>query len=132
MSVPRIQASLEVEHLVRAKPNLRRFPAPGDLDPSAEALIRDRAEAAPPGGLPEVGRDLVPLVEHLSRAQEHVRVDPDTVGTLLQVGRGKRPTGDVADIVLSRRRARAGPTAPPQGLFLMRVFYGEEARIPAG
>jgi tRNA pseudouridine38-40 synthase len=52
------------------------------------------------------------------------------VGTLLQVGRGKRPPSDVADIVASRERARAGPTAVPRGLFLMRVFYGEEARIP--
>jgi tRNA pseudouridine38-40 synthase len=53
------------------------------------------------------------------------------VGTLLQVGSGKRPPGDVADIVAARARARAGPTSPPRGLCLVRVFYGEEARIPA-
>jgi tRNA pseudouridine38-40 synthase len=58
------------------------------------------------------------------------------VGTLLQVGRKKRPASDLADIVnlrtgAERARATAGPTSPPQGLCLMRVFYGEEAVIPA-
>jgi len=53
------------------------------------------------------------------------------VGTLLQVGRGKRPASDVSDIVTARARARAGPTSPPTGLCLVRVFYGEEASIPA-
>ncbi len=58
------------------------------------------------------------------------------VGTLLQVGRGKRPGSDIADIVNltagpARARAKAGPTSPPQGLCLVRVFYGEEASLPA-
>jgi len=53
------------------------------------------------------------------------------VGTLLQVGRGKRPASDVSDIVQGRARALAGPTSPPQGLCLVRVFYGEEAVTPA-
>lgn len=51
------------------------------------------------------------------------------VGTLVQVGRGQRPASDVADIVASRQRARAGPTAPPRGLFLDRVFYEERPRL---
>lgn len=58
------------------------------------------------------------------------------VGTLLQVGRGKRPASDLADIVHLRSgaagaRAKAGPTSPPQGLCLVRVFYEVEAAIPA-
>ncbi|MBI3723704.1 tRNA pseudouridine(38-40) synthase TruA, partial [bacterium] len=52
------------------------------------------------------------------------------VGTLVQVGRGKIPPGELAGILASRERARAGPTAPPQGLFLAKVFYDEEARLP--
>jgi tRNA pseudouridine38-40 synthase len=60
------------------------------------------------------------------------------VGTLLQVGRGKRPVSDIAAIVnqenqpagAGRARALAGPTCPPMGLCLVKVFYGEEASIP--
>jgi tRNA pseudouridine38-40 synthase len=50
-------------------------------------------------------------------------------GTLVQVGRGQRPPNDVREILASRRRARAGPTAPPRGLFLVKVFYDEEAKL---
>ena len=45
------------------------------------------------------------------------------VGTLVEVGRGKRPSSWVRDVILSRDRAQAGQTAPPQGLFLMGVAY---------
>ena len=45
------------------------------------------------------------------------------VGTLLEVGRGKRVAGEMVSIVESRDRRRAGPTAPASGLFLERVLY---------
>jgi tRNA pseudouridine38-40 synthase len=45
------------------------------------------------------------------------------VGTLVDIGRGKIPTEAMAAILQSRQRQRAGPTAPPQGLFLVRVRY---------
>jgi tRNA pseudouridine38-40 synthase len=44
-------------------------------------------------------------------------------GTLIEVGRGYWPESAVADILLAEDRKRAGPTAPAQGLFLMRVTY---------
>ena len=44
-------------------------------------------------------------------------------GTLVEVGRGKRPSDWVGDVLASRERARAGPTAPAQGLFLVAVEY---------
>jgi tRNA pseudouridine38-40 synthase len=44
-------------------------------------------------------------------------------GTLINVGRGFWPESQVADILASRDRVQAGPTAPAQGLFLMRVTY---------
>lgn len=43
------------------------------------------------------------------------------VGTLVMVGCGKRPPGWVAEVLAARRRAAAGPTAPPQGLSLLRI-----------
>lgn len=45
------------------------------------------------------------------------------VGTFLEVGRGKRAPAEVAEILASRDRRRAGKTAPPQGLCLVRVHY---------
>ncbi len=44
-------------------------------------------------------------------------------GTLLEVGLGKYPPSEVAGILASGDRTRAGPTAPPQGLCLMKVYY---------
>jgi tRNA pseudouridine38-40 synthase len=44
-------------------------------------------------------------------------------GTLMNVGRGYWPEEQVAKILESGDRKLAGPTAPAQGLFLMRVTY---------
>jgi tRNA pseudouridine38-40 synthase len=45
------------------------------------------------------------------------------VGTLVEVGLGRRSVGEMGDILTSRARNRAGPTAPPHGLFLVSVDY---------
>jgi tRNA pseudouridine38-40 synthase len=45
------------------------------------------------------------------------------VGTLLEVGRGKRQAGEVAEILAARDRTKAGPTAPAHGLYLVKVDY---------
>jgi len=44
-------------------------------------------------------------------------------GTLMNVGRGYWPETQVAAILNAEDRTQAGPTAPAQGLFLMRVTY---------
>lgn len=45
------------------------------------------------------------------------------VGTLVNVGEGKYPPSYVKEIIESRDRQLAGPTAPPQGLYLYDVVY---------
>jgi len=45
------------------------------------------------------------------------------VGTLLEVGRGKRNPRDIATILKARDRRLAGMTAPSEGLTLIRVTY---------
>jgi tRNA pseudouridine38-40 synthase len=44
-------------------------------------------------------------------------------GTLIDVGRGYRSASQIAEILEAEDRRQAGPTAPAQGLFLMRVTY---------
>ena len=45
------------------------------------------------------------------------------VGTLVNVGKGIWQPEKVAEIVAACNRDVAGPTAPPQGLFLTDVYY---------
>lgn len=45
------------------------------------------------------------------------------VGTLVNIGRGKWNAGMMAQIIAAGDRSRAGETAPPQGLYLVRVNY---------
>lgn len=44
-------------------------------------------------------------------------------GTLIEVGRGRLESGEMAEILASRDRNSAGPTAPAAGLTLVRVGY---------
>jgi tRNA pseudouridine38-40 synthase len=67
-----------------------------------------------PGGLLAVEVRADGFLRHMVRA---------LAGTLVEIGRGRRPAGTMAALLASRRRAEAGPTAPPQGLFLVAVDY---------
>jgi tRNA pseudouridine38-40 synthase len=49
------------------------------------------------------------------------------VGTLVEVGRGTRMPADIKRIIDGRDRRLAGATAPPQGLYLVKVLYPEAA-----
>lgn len=44
-------------------------------------------------------------------------------GTLVLVGTGRWPESKVEDALKAQDRTQAGPTAPPQGLYLVRVDY---------
>ncbi len=46
-------------------------------------------------------------------------------GTLLDIGAGRRPVGDVAAMLGARDRRAAGPTAPAHGLCLVDVVYSD-------
>lgn len=48
------------------------------------------------------------------------------VGSAVVVGRGAREPGWIAEVLASRDRTRAGPTAPAHGLTLLRVCYRRE------
>ena len=50
-------------------------------------------------------------------------------GTLIEIGDGRRAPEEITDILAAKDRSRAGYTAPPQGLILMRVDYGKMGSI---
>ncbi len=67
------------------------------------------------------GGDLLRFeIEASSFCQQMVRA---LVGTMVEMGQGKRPAGEMASILRARRRAAAGRVAPPHGLCLWEVRY---------
>ena len=47
------------------------------------------------------------------------------VGTLIEIGEGKKKSTDIIDILEAKDRRKAGITAPPCGLYLKKVNYSE-------
>lgn len=87
-------ADCESHHAVR---DLRRLEVIGDRRGSIEIVAEATA-----------------FVKHMVR---------NLVGTLVEVGLGKRPPGWAGEVLAGLDRTRAGPTAPAHGLCLDEVFY---------
>jgi tRNA pseudouridine38-40 synthase len=45
------------------------------------------------------------------------------VGTLIEVGKGRLAAADISELFAARDRSRSGPTAPPEGLYLVSLEY---------
>lgn len=71
-------------------------------------------------GLTKHGRDLRYRVEADGFLHHMVR---NIAGTLLEIGLRKRPPEDVARILETLDRNSAGVTAPPEGLYLVKIWY---------
>jgi tRNA pseudouridine38-40 synthase len=70
--------------------------------------------------LDQSGDLLVFTIEATAFLRHMVR---NIVGTLVEVGRGLRTAESFTELLEARNRTKAGPTAPPHGLFLMEVKY---------
>ncbi len=66
------------------------------------------------GGRIEIVVEATAFVKHMVR---------NIVGTLVEVGLGRREASSIPALVASGDRTKAGRTAPPQGLVLEEVFY---------
>ncbi len=66
------------------------------------------------GGRIEVVVEATAFVKHMVR---------NFVGTLVEVGQGRRAAASIPGLLAGGDRREAGRTAPPQGLFLEEVFY---------
>ena len=65
--------------------------------------------------------DLISIQAYADRFLKHmVR---SIVGTLVEVGQGKRTPESLSDVLMAKDRTAAGRTAPAHGLFLIRVDY---------
>ncbi len=67
-----------------------------------------------PGGRIELVVEATAFVKHMVR---------NFVGTLVEVGLGKREPGSIPALLAAGDRTRAGRTAPAHGLYLEEVFY---------
>jgi tRNA pseudouridine38-40 synthase len=90
------------------------FQASDCASPNAVREVRRLEVLGEPGGRIEIAVEATAFVKHMVR---------NIVGTLVEVGEGKRTPASIAELLASLDRTRAGPTAPPQGLFLEEVFY---------
>lgn len=113
-------------------------PAPLDLEAMRAALVGLRGRHDFSAFCAAPGREAAPACRvqaiHVVRRRERVAVlisadrflhhmVRNIVGSAVEVGRGARSPGWLGDVLASRDRTRAGPTAPAQGLVLVRVRY---------
>jgi tRNA pseudouridine38-40 synthase len=91
-----------------------------EVETTQRTLTRCGVEAVPVPGEPLARGEVVIEVEGSGFLRHMVRI---LAGTLVQVGSGRRSPADLPAILAARERASAGPTAPPEGLTLVRVDY---------
>ncbi len=68
----------------------------------------------------QINEEIIIDVSAKSFLHSQVRI---MVGTLVEVGKGKMKPDDIKKILESKDRAKAGPTAPAHGLYLIKVEY---------
>jgi tRNA pseudouridine38-40 synthase len=87
---------------------------------AAAAKVKDHHRTVLASRLVGKGRDVRYVIEADGFLHHMVR---NIVGTLLQIGSGKRSASDIIRILESRDRRNAGPTARAEGLYLVKVWY---------
>lgn len=117
-----------------------RWYRPMEVEPMCEAARRlvgrhdFRSFEARGSGRENTVREITRLDVAEAGAEIHFDVEGDgflyrmvrnLVGTLIEVGRGHRPPEWADEVLAAKERQAAGPTAPPQGLCLVAVYFPE-------
>jgi tRNA pseudouridine38-40 synthase len=87
--------------------------AGSEVENTVRTLSRLQIECEPPG-------EILFWVEGDGFLRHMVR---NLVGTLLEVGTGRRPAESMTELLAGGDRRRAGPKVPALGLTLLRVYY---------
>ena len=87
---------------------------------AASTTVRSRVRTIFASRLRTDGRSITYTVEADGFLHHMVR---NIVGTLIEVGLGRRPADGMAALLEAHDRTLAGPTAPPEGLWLIRIWY---------
>jgi tRNA pseudouridine38-40 synthase len=87
-----------------------------DCDRRNPVRILRRLDVARDGDLITIDVEGTAFLKHMVRV---------IVGTLADVGRGKKTPAEVAAIIAGKERKRAGRTAPAHGLTMVRVLLGD-------
>lgn len=87
---------------------------------AANTSVKDKVRTVTTLQFEWYGEELHMVIEGNGFLYNMVRI---IAGTLWEVGIGRRDIESVALVVQSMNRDKAGKTAPPQGLYLEKVFY---------
>lgn len=114
-----IRRALDVSAMTAAAPQLlgtHDFSALRAADCPARTTVREIRElrVAREGARIEISVTATAFLKHMVR---------NIVGTLVEVGHGRRAPDSLAALLETRDRKLAGPTAPPHGLLLDEVYY---------
>jgi tRNA pseudouridine38-40 synthase len=111
----------EAGRLLLGTHDFKSFQAVGsEVETTVRALTRCDVVSAPTPGEPDARGEVTIEVEGSGFLRHMVRI---LAGTLVQVGAGRRDPASLQAVLAARDRRLAGPTAPPQGLTLVRVDY---------
>jgi tRNA pseudouridine38-40 synthase len=109
-----MRAALEHLRGVHDFSALRAADCPARTTTREVRVLELREQRLQEGELLELTIEATAFLKHMVR---------NLVGTLAEVGHGKRAPGSLRELLESRDRTLAGPTAPPHGLVLDEVFY---------
>jgi tRNA pseudouridine38-40 synthase len=117
------EAMAAAARLIEGRRDFAAFRGAGGKTRSTEReVFSSRLAAAPCPPVPPC--PLSPLIVYEISGNGFLRhMVRNVVGTLVEIGRGRRPVDWISEVLAGRDRRRAGPTAPARGLVLVSVEY---------